>query len=335
MSEIDDVLSESMRRRAAEARLGGGSMADVQQRMIRRRRRVALVTCAALAVPALLAVGVVVGQRSAQPNGVVSAGAALGDAVSPSTLAPPNAPCAFEIQSDGATPAGTVPTPPAQVNVPLNCAVTSSAIACATVSRGSVPGPAYENPATAIGEPPATAIGEPPATAIGEPPATAIGDTTLPAYSPTIDCPPMPEYACSGGVSVSGVPTSLPADAAGTVLPQPPLPSQPPTVIAGTLGTVSPMGPRAAKPPQPMTPHPMPPQPMPLPTVVTSSGGCTMFGPASWRCTDEISSSSTWPGWREFSTCEPLYAVVPGQTSIDVGLNTSTTVVDPPVTTNP
>ena len=84
MNEIDDVLAESLRRRAAEVRLGGGSMADVQQRVVRRRRRVAGAMCAAIVLPALVAVGFVVGQRSRSGDGV---NAASGQAVAIPTTA--------------------------------------------------------------------------------------------------------------------------------------------------------------------------------------------------------------------------------------------------------
>ena len=79
MSEIDDVINESIRRRAGEVRFGGGSIADVRHRVVRRRRKALSIACTALAVPGLLAVGVVIGQRTASSNDRFSAGAAAGD----------------------------------------------------------------------------------------------------------------------------------------------------------------------------------------------------------------------------------------------------------------
>ncbi|CAB4811470.1 MAG: hypothetical protein F2735_07955 [Actinobacteria bacterium] len=79
MSEIDDVINESIRRRAGEVRFGGGSIADVRHRVVRRRRKALSIACTALAVPGLLAVGVVIGQRMASSNDRFSAAAAAGD----------------------------------------------------------------------------------------------------------------------------------------------------------------------------------------------------------------------------------------------------------------
>jgi hypothetical protein len=79
MSEIDDVINESIRRRAGEVRVGGGSIADVRHRVVRRRRKALSIACTALAVPGLLAVGVVIGQRMASSNDRFSAAAAAGD----------------------------------------------------------------------------------------------------------------------------------------------------------------------------------------------------------------------------------------------------------------
>lgn len=90
MNEIDDVLTEGLRRRAAEARLGGGSMADVQRRVVRRRRRVASAMCVAIVLPALVAVGFVIGQRSGSGDGV---NAASNDGVAAATTSPQAAYC--------------------------------------------------------------------------------------------------------------------------------------------------------------------------------------------------------------------------------------------------
>jgi hypothetical protein len=61
--EIDQLLSESMRRRGASAQLGGGTIADVHRRVLRRRRRLVAGMATAVALPALIGVVALAGSR--------------------------------------------------------------------------------------------------------------------------------------------------------------------------------------------------------------------------------------------------------------------------------
>ena len=122
MSEIDDVINESIRRRAGEVRVGGGSIADVRHRVVRRRRKALSIACTALAVPGLLAVGVVIGQRTASSNDRFSAGAAAGD-----TATADSTPSTDGVEESATSTINVYPTPTTVVTE-LCTAVTATTI---------------------------------------------------------------------------------------------------------------------------------------------------------------------------------------------------------------
>jgi hypothetical protein len=321
MSDIDDVLSESMRRRAAEARLGGGSMADVQQRVVHRRRKLASLTMAALAVPGLLAVGIVVGQHTVKRSGVVSASAAAGNAVG--DAATPQSPGQFSTSASCAVMAPVLPQPSAvtpdigPATAPAGqpgqqfegCARGPLTVSC--VSSGPMPLPQQDVPTTTI-----------------ETPQT----TPLAPFCSAPDCSGTVTVDSGSGQVVPANPTGI----AGGIYPQSfPLETYPPTVIAGSIP---------------------PGVPTPPDTVVMGYGGCgggVVSGPTIWRCQGEVPSSTAADGWHEYTRCEPQFSGGPTPTTVEVTgttnpvndptyttveaniVPTSTIPVDPPVTTNP
>ncbi len=335
MSEIDEVLAESMRRRAAEARLGGGSMADVQQRVVRRRRRVATAACAVLVIPALVGIGVVIGQHSSRNN----ISAAAEDGTTQSTVVSPGAPCAASF------PAGVTPTPCAMTNgLVVSCASGGSGSGTVRVGAPGVvppePAPAGTVPASTTPPDSAVLITPEPAPAGTVPANTTPPDSavlitpdtgpanTYPVIDPsTVDCS-MP--ACVSGVmgtstqsvevgaSGSGTAADGPTGDASTVPPGEIIaPSVEPAAIAP--GSVPPdagtkvVGTNGA--------------------VVSVAGPINCGGPTSWTCTGEITTSSTQPGWRDFTQCVPVYPTVDGTTTVESGTVQADTMVPVPAPT--
>lgn len=311
MSEIDDVLAESMRRRAAEARLGGGSMADVQQRVVRRRRRVATVACAVLVLPAFVGVGVVIGQHSSRTN--ISA-AAKSD--TPTAVASSSAPCAASF------PAGVTPTPCAMSN-----GLVVSCTGAGTVSVGA-PDAAPPDPVPASTTPPDPApAGTVPAGAV---PASTTPPDSAPVVTP--DTGPTNTYAvidpsqvnCSMPACVSDVMVtstqSIAVGAGGSS-----------TAAAGATNDATTVPPAVifALPAEPamIVPGSVPPDDSTKGVVVDVAGPANCGGPTSWTCTGEITTSSTQPGWRDFTQCVPVFRTVDRMTTVESGTVQAGTVV--------
>ena len=271
MSEIDEVLAESMRRRAAEARLGGGSMADVQQRVVRRRRRGATAACAVLILPALVGVGVVIGQHSSRSN--INAGAESGP---PSTtVASPGAPCTASF------PAGVTPTPCAMGSI-----VTAS---CASGGGGST---------VSLGAPEAAPPAPPDSTNVVTPDTAPLGTgptNTYPVIIPSPVACAMPVCAAvalsgsAGAATVSGqAPTAPSVETTGTLVSA--TPAEPVSTSAGSVPPDAGSSVAGTK-----------------VVDVTVAGPNSCGSPTSWMCTGEITTSSTWPGVREFAQCQPVF----------------------------
>lgn len=55
---IDGIVTESLRRRGATARIGRGAIVDVQRRIVARRRRLVGGVCAAVALPSLAGIAI-------------------------------------------------------------------------------------------------------------------------------------------------------------------------------------------------------------------------------------------------------------------------------------
>jgi hypothetical protein len=166
----------------------------------------------------------------------------------------------------------------------------------------------------------------------------------------------MPECAVAVGTGAAGsgqvefgsgqVVPANPTGIVGGIYPQSfPLDTLPPIDGRPSLNTLLPIAVAGSVPPG---------VPVPMPTIVTSAGGCGMIEQPTWRCTDEITSStdtsSADNGWRDFTVCEPVYSAVASTeavpTTVVVSPSPTTTVepsqsptstipVDPVVTTNP
>ena len=324
MSEIDDVLAESMRRRAAEARLGGGSMADVQQRVVHRRRRVATIACATLVLPALLGIGFVVGQHSSRSN--ISAAAEA--RATQTTIALPGVPCAASF------PVGVTPTPCAMANGMVVSCTGASGSGSGTMSVGA-PDAAPPDPAPAGTVPTGTA---PPDSAVLVTPEPAPTNTYAVIDPSNVNCS-MP--ACVSGVmsfstqsaeigaggsgaaadGSDGVTTTVPRGVIFEAQPAEPVViapgSAPPGAGTNVVGTsvvgTSVVGTNGA--------------------VVDVVGQANCGGPTSWTCTGEITTSSTQPGWRDFTQCVPVFATVDGTTTVESGTVPAGTVVPVPTPT--
>ncbi len=322
MSEIDDVLAESMRRRAAEARLGGGSMADVQQRVLRRRRRVATVACAVLVLPALVGVGVVIGQYSSGDN--ISAAAEGG--ATQSTVASSGVPCTASF------PAGVTATPCAMSNgLVVSCAVGSGS---GTMSVGAPdaapPGTAPAGTVPAGTVPAGTA---PPGSAFVVTPDTGPTNSYAVIDMPRVDCS-MP--ACVSGVMSTSTHSVEVGDggystaADGAIRDATNVP--PAVIVAAPAATV--MVAPGSVPPDAST-NVVGTNVVSTNVVGTNVVGVTVGGPnncggpTSWTCTGEITTSSTQPGWRDFTECVPVFTIVDGTTTIESG----TIVVSPTAST--
>ncbi|CAB4883699.1 unannotated protein [freshwater metagenome] len=307
MNEIDDVLSESMRRRAAEARLGGGSMVDVQRRVVRRRRRLASVASAMLVLPALVGLGVVIGQHSTRSN--ISA-AASNDAAPPAAaaVASSDAPCSLSL------PVGVTPAPCATSNgLAMSCAVGGGSgmvgLGAPDVERLDVAPP---DPATAPTAPSGTVVPDTaPATTV--PPATGPMNTYPVIVPMPVECP---IGACASGVmSLPTQPAEVGASGSGTA----------PDGATGDATTVPPAaGFTTPADPVVIAPGSVPPD---AGTNVVATTGTTVSvaspgdcaGHTSWTCTGEITTPSTQPGWRDFTQCEPVFPTVDGTTTIESG----------------
>ena len=312
MSEIDDVLSESMRRRAAEARLGGSSMADVQHRVVRRRRKLATITCAGLAVPALLGIGIVIGRDASPSSGVVSAGANAGDTKLPATSKFLGATC--DVLARPTMDTGPVTTLDASQRISVQCvSVGSYAPVCSyTIESGSV--------ATLVPrEPPSDT------SASITPPTPSLVDAPQTTYAPMPSCPAPPECATFstgtviGTVSIVGsgevVPADQPTVVAGSVPPDAPASTEPADQPTAVAGSVPPDVPTST-----------------WPTVVDFSSGCANAAPTTWRCQEELTrpQHDVAVVWREFATCEPMFNGGP-PTNMEVTPTTSLNY--PPSTT--
>lgn len=86
--EIDHLLGESLRRRAASAQIGGGTIADVHRRVVRRRRRLVAGMATAIAVPALIGIVALAGKRDDSGRVASPATAADGDGSGTTVPAP-------------------------------------------------------------------------------------------------------------------------------------------------------------------------------------------------------------------------------------------------------
>ncbi len=304
MNEIDDVLSESMRRRAAEARLGGSSMADVQHRVVRRRRKLATITCAGLAVPALLGIGIVIGRDASPSSGVVSAGANAGDTKLPATSKFLGATC--DVLARPTVDTGPVTTLDASQQISVQCVTVGSAVGANVCGY--------------------TIVSSSVVTLVPREPPSEFSTTSVdarPAYESPPSCPAPPECArfsaYTGTVSIlgssGGVPADQPTVVAGSVPPDAPTttwPADQPTVAGGSV------------PPDVPTST--------WPAVVDFSSGCANAAPTTWRCQDELTAEQEHDVAvvrREFATCEPMFNGGP-PTSMEV---TATTSVNYPATT--
>lgn len=307
MSEIDDVLSESMRRRAAEARLGGSSMADVQHRVVRRRRKLATITCAGLAVPALLGIGIVIGRDASPSSGVVSAGANAGDTKLPATSKFLGATC--DVLARPTMDTGPVTTLDASQRISVQCVTVGSAVGANVCGY--------------------TIVSSSVATLVPREPPSEFSTTSVdarPAYESPPSCPAPPECArfstYTGTVSIlgssGGVPADQPTVVAGSVPPDAPASTEPADQPTAVAGSVPPDVPTST-----------------WPTVVDFSSGCANAAPTTWRCQEELTrpQHDVAVVWREFATCEPMFNGGP-PSSMEVTATTNpnypaTTTVEP------